>query len=169
MAQEKLFDAFEYFKNLGKSNRLATENDFHVGFCSGPQGIEDAVAEFRKAKNFILVDDTTSQNTYCNGVTFFRRDIYTVFIVAGFRAGDMKDRQEKMNLCRRIFRQMHARLINDKDSYAYGDSLEYLRLDNIYSNEFPELFLNGMTGLYFSVQNEQPIDLQYNAEEWTDR
>lgn len=169
MAQEKLFNAFEYFENLGRTNRLAVDNGFHVGFCSGPDGIEDAISEFRKARNFILVDDTTSQNTYSNGVSFFRRDVYTVFIVAGFKAGDMEDRQQKLSLCRRIFRQMHARLIHDKDSYEYGDSLEYLKLDNVYSNEFPDMFLGGMTGLYFMVQNEQPIDLQYDAEEWTDR
>lgn len=169
MAQENLFNAFSYFENLGQTNRLARDNHFLVGFCSGPDGVEDAISNFRQSKNFILVDDTTSQNTYSNGVGFFRRDVYTVFIVAAFHMGDMADRQEKLDLCRRIFRQMHSRLIHDKDSIAWGDALEYLKLENIYSNEFPGTFLDGMTGLYFMVQNEEPIDLQYDDKEWTDR
>lgn len=48
MAQEKFFNAFEYFERLGMENKLAVENGFYVGFCSGPEGMEDAVTKFRK-------------------------------------------------------------------------------------------------------------------------
>lgn len=167
MAQENLFNAFKYFESIGRQNKLAKENDFYVGFCSGPEGMEDAVRSFRKEKNFILVDDTTAQHTFSQGTGFFRTDVYTVFIVAAYRIDDMQDREEKLNLCRRIFRQIHSRLIYDKENMAYGDSLEYMNVGEVYSTEMPRYALNGVTGLYFMVQNEEPIDISYDANEWT--
>lgn len=166
MAQEKLFDIYSYLEDIGKKNKLAVEKGFKTGFCSGMGGLEDMMAGFRKQTEFILVDDTTSQNTYSNGVGFFRKDVYTVFIVAGYRADDMKDREEKLDLCRKIFRQIHSRLIHDRDEQVYGDSLEYLDVDRVYSQELPQYFMNGVTGLYFMVNNDEPVDLEYNDNEW---
>ena len=34
------------------------------------------------------------------------------------------------------------------------------------SREISEYFLNGCTGLYFMIDVSEPIDLQYNADEW---
>lgn len=68
----------------------------------------------------------------------------------------------------RIFRQMHARLIHDRDGMRYGDALEYLQVDRVYSTELPRMFMSGMTGLYFMVYNDEPIDLSYDAAEWTE-
>lgn len=166
MAQEKLFDAFEYFERLGKENKLAVDSGFKTGQCSGIGGLQDMMAQFRKNSRFVLVDDTTSENTYTNGVGYFRKDVYTVFIVAEYSIDDMGDRQRKLDLCRRIFRQMHSRIIHDKDEMVYGDSLEYMKVDQVFSNEFPEYFMNGVTGLYFMIENEEPVDLQYQESEW---
>lgn len=166
MSQIQLFNVRNYFECLAQTNKLALQHGFKPGTCSGLAGLEDMAAQFRQQANFILVDDTTTQSTYSNGVTFFRKDVYTVFILAAYRFDDMAQREEKMDLCRRIFRQMHARLIHDRDSMVYGDSLEYLNVNNIYSTELPRLFLNGTTGLYFMVNNEQPIDLTYSEDEW---
>lgn len=168
MAQEKLFDIYGYLEGLGKQNKLAVENGFKTGFCSGMGGLQDMMADFRIQQDYILVDDTTSQNTYSNGVSFFRKDVYTVFIVAGYRIDDMKDREAKMNLCRRIFRQIHSRLIHDRDELVYGDSLEYLDVERVYSQELPQYFMNGVTGLYFMLNNDEPVDLSYNGNDWVD-
>lgn len=65
-------------------------------------------------------------------------------------------------------RQMHARLIHDRDGMRYGDALEYLQVDRVYSTELPRMFMSGMTGLYFMVYNDEPIDLSYDAAEWTE-
>lgn len=166
MAQEHIFNAFDYFETLGRDNRLAREEGFKTGRCSGVGGMQDMMADFRRQAKYILVDDTTSQNTFSNGVGYFRKDVYTVFIVAPYRPDDMADRETQLNLCRRIFRQMHSRVIHDRDEMVYGDSLEYLQVDRVYSNEFPQWFMNGVTGLYFMVENEEPIDLQYDRAEW---
>ena len=103
---------------LAETNRLAKENQFLAGSCSGLAGLETMMVNFRKAPNYILVDDTTTQSTYGNGVGYFRKDVYTIFIVAAYHHDDMVDREMKLDLCRRIFRQMHARLIHDRDACA---------------------------------------------------
>lgn len=166
MAQESIFNAFEYFRRLGSENKLACDEGFKTGRCSGLGGVQDMMSDFRKQNRYILVDDTTAQNTYSNGVAFFRKSVYTVFIVAPFRIDDMAEREERMNICRKIFRQMHSRIIHDRDNMVYGDAMEYLQADRIYSSEFPQYFMNGVTGLYFMVENDEPIDLQYDGKEW---
>lgn len=160
------FNALEYFKTLAGKNKLAREHGFMPCFCSGPDGINDVMQQFRKTANFVMVDDTTSQNTFSRGVTFFDRNVYTVFILAAYRFDDMADREQKLRLCRRLFRQMHSRMIRDKQECVYGDSLEYLDLNSVYSKELPRYSMNGVTGLYFMVNNDEPVDLTFNAGEW---
>lgn len=88
-----------------------------------------------------------------------------MFVVAAYRFDDMVDRELKLNMCRQIFRQFHSRLLHDRD--VLGDErLTYLQLNNIYSTEMPRYSYNGVTGLYFMVQNEQPIDISYEQSEW---
>lgn len=166
METNNTFNAYDYFKKLAETNKLAQANNFKACFCSGPEGINDVMQEFRKYANFIMIDDTTSQNTYSKGVTFFDKNVYTVFILASYTFDDMRDREEKLNLCRRIFRQIHSRLIYDKISMLYGDSLEYLDVSSIYSKELPRYSMNGVTGLYFMLNNDEPVDLTFNADEW---
>lgn len=168
MVTNDLFDIFSYFELIGQTNKLAVEHAFKTVYCSGPDTIDGVMAEFSKTKNFIMVDDTTAQNTFSQGVTFFKKDVYTVFILAGYRYDDMKDRQEKLNLCRRIFRQIHSKMIRDKVKRVHGTALEYLDVEKIYTNEIGRYAMNGVTGLYFMVQNVQPIELVYDDGDWTE-
>ena len=41
MAQETIFNAFDYFEKIGRQNRLAREQGFKVGRCSGIGGMQD--------------------------------------------------------------------------------------------------------------------------------
>ncbi|KXB86089.1 hypothetical protein HMPREF3034_00037 [Prevotella sp. DNF00663] len=168
MVTEDLFDIFEYIKDIGSKNKLAVNNKFKTVFCSGPESIQGVMQQFTKTANFIMVDDTTAQNTFSAGVSFFKKDVYTVFILAGYRYDDMQDRENKLNLCRRLFRQIHSKMIFDKIQMTYDDKLEYLEVDKIYSNEIGRYAMNGVTGLYFMVQNVQPIELEYDDTEWAD-
>lgn len=161
-----LFPALDYFSRLAKANRLAAANGFKACLCSGPDSIQGVAESFRTARNFIMVDDTTSQNTFSNGTGFFRRDVYTVFLLASYRYDDMADRAAKLGLCRTLFRQLHSRLLYDRDTLG-DDRLTFLRLENVYSTELPRYSYTGLTGLYFMVQNEQPIDISYDSREWT--
>ena len=99
---------------------------------------------------------------------YFRKSVYTVFIVAPYRIDDMAEREQQLNLCRTIFRQMHSRLIHDREKMTYDDALEYMQVERIYSNEFPEYLMSGVTGLYFMVENDEPIDLTYDSRQWTE-
>ena len=110
----EIFDALTYFETLAKKNRLCVENGFKPVFCSGPDSIEGLMQEFQKTANFVMIDDTTDQNLYSEGVSYFKRRVYTVFVLAAYRWDDMEDREEKLNLCRRIFHQFVRRMIWDK-------------------------------------------------------
>ena len=166
MSTYDTFNALAYFKNLAERNKLAKAHNFKPCYCAGIEGINDVIQEFRKTSNFIMIDDTTSQNTYRKGVGFFDRNVYTVFILAAYRYDDMADREEKLRLCRRIFRQIHSKMLYDKENLTYGDSMEYMDINSIYSKEMPRYSMNGVTGLYFLVNNDEPVDLTYNNEEW---
>ena len=75
------FDALTYFETLAKKNKLCVKNGFLPVFCSGPDSIEGIINNFQKTANFVCIDDTTDGNTYSEGVSYFHRSVYTVFIV----------------------------------------------------------------------------------------
>ena len=64
MSTYDTFNALAYFKNLAERNKLAKAHNFKPCYCAGIEGINDVIQEFRKTSNFIMIDDTTSQNTY---------------------------------------------------------------------------------------------------------
>lgn len=55
-----------------------------------------------------------------------------------------------------------------RDSQLLQENLTYLNADDIRSNEIGGTFLNGCTGLYFQLSVDEPTELCYNPEEWTD-
>lgn len=164
--EQNQFDALAYFAELGRTNKLAKENGFVVDFCSGPGALEPMMTNYRDAENFIFVDDTTSSNTFSNKVGWFDRNVYCVHILAGYDLGDADSYNRALRLCRTIFRQFLSKVIKDKENYKYGNALMYLNTGNIYSNEYGRYSFNGCTGLFFQVQNDEPTDLTYNADEW---
>ena len=154
-----IFDALEYFKTLGKKNRLCKQHGFKPVFCSGPDSIEGVMQEFQKTANFIMIDDTTDQNLYSEGVSYFKRRVYTVFVLASYKWDDMKDREDKLNLCRKIFQQFVRRMIWDRARHENEDE------DDEYSKEFGRYTMNGVTGLYFMVENDEPESMEYEDDE----
>lgn len=160
------FDALEYFKELGEKNRLVKNSGFHVGFCSGPDGMDQVMSEYRDYANFFLVDDTTSGNTFGNKPGWFDRKVYAVYIVVGYEHGDETQYKEALALARRIFKQLLSRLISDKASMKYGKGLMYLNLETVYSHEYGRYTFNGATGLFFQVTNNEPLNLVFDPDEW---
>ena len=159
--QQEQFDALEYFADISRKNKLAKREGFVVDFCSGPGALEPMMAEYRDASKFIFIDDTTSSNTFSNNVGWFDRNVYCVHIHA-------ESYNKALRLCRKIFRQMLSRVIRDKEKYTYGDKLLYLNTSNVYSNEYGRYSFNGATGLFFQIQNDEPTDLVYEADQWED-
>lgn len=160
-----IFDALHYFETLAKQNRLCKQHGFKPVFCSGPDSIEGIVQNFQKTANFVCIDDTTDQNLYSEGVSYFKRRVYTVFILASYRWDDMDDREEKLNLCRAIFQQFVRRMIWDKSQREDdGDDITFLNVEKVYSKEFGRYTMNGVTGLYFMVENDEPESMEYEDE-----
>ena len=160
------FDALSYFKDLGERNKLAKANEFHVDYCSGPDGPDAVMAEYRDSANFLLVEDTTSGNTFFSKPRYFDRKVYAVYIIAGYEYGNEDSFREKLALCRKIFHQFLRKLIDDKAKFRYGKHLMYLNLETIYSQEYGRYSFNGATGLFFQVQNNEPLNLEPSPEDW---
>lgn len=163
-----IFDALHYFETLAKTNRLCREHNFKPVFCSGPESLEGIMQEFQKTANFVCIDDTTDQNLYSEGVSYFKRRVYTVFVLAAYRWDDMEDREQKLNLCRTIFQQFVRRMIWDRAQHENDDDdddFTFLNVEKIYSKEFGRYTMNGVTGLYFMVENDEPESMEYEDEE----
>lgn len=181
------FDAIEYFSRLTSSNLLALSNGFKFADVSGMGSLEGLLLNFKSAKNFVLFTDTLNKDIFeegvnyegltnwrgkslrkqffCNGSGYFRREVYTVFILMHYRFNDMSDRDEKLDICREIFRQMNSRILYDRDCKC-DDRMTYLIFENVLVRELSGYEKNGVTGLYFMIQNEQPIDISYDRAEW---
>lgn len=161
---KKFFDGIGYFRDLAQKNKLAKEHHFFPCTCSGISSLEGVLANFRREQAFICVEDTNDSTTEENSGGFFSRRAFTVFIMARYRYDDMDDREQKLNICRQIFRQFHSRMLMDREHLS--QELAYLNVERVSSREFGQYFINGCTGLYFMVDLSEPINLEYNAEEW---
>lgn len=164
METNNLFDAINYFKCMAGKNKLAKANRFYPCACSGINSLEEVLAKFKKESAFVSVDDTNDGVTERRSGGFFKKRTFTVFIMKRYSFGDMASRQTSMDICRQLFRQMHSRMLKDRDNM--GTKLIYMNTDNVYSRELGEYFINGCTGVYFMVEVSEPINLMYDAEEW---
>ena len=163
--KNEIFNALSYFETLARQNKLCVAKGFKPVFCSGPDSIEGIIQNFQKTANFVCIDDTTDQNLYSEGVSYFKRRVYTVFVLAAYRWDDMEDREAKLNLCRTIFSQFVRRMIWDKSKCEEDDDMTFLNVEKIYSKEFGRYTMNGVTGLYFMVENDEPESMEYEDEQ----
>lgn len=163
---KETFDDLAYFVEMAGRNRLVREHGFFCGYCSGPDGMDQVMAEYRDHANFFLVDDTTSANTFGARPGWFDRKVYAVYIIVGYEHGNEASYKEALALARRIFKQLLSRVISDKASMRYGKALMYLNLDTIYSQEYGRYSFNGATGLFFQLQNNEPLNLVFDPSEW---
>ena len=145
---EKQFDAIAYFKQLTEENVTCRLYNFVATTCSGPDTVQGVMQQFRRTANFVIVSDTVDSNTH------------------SYKQDDMADREEKLNVCRYIFRQFLSRLLHDKEMEIYDDQMEFLDLTHVYSTELGRWSMNGVTGLYFMVTSDEPVDLQYDESLW---
>ncbi len=162
------FDAFSYFRDLTKQNKLTSELGFVPTTCSSPLSFEGLLANMSKSKNFVVIDDTNEGNVAINGDGSYRKNMtYTVWILMRYKQFDMNDRQEKLNTCRKIFRQFLSKIVIDK--YRWQEQYcTYTLSDQVDSREIGAYFINGLTGVEFHIDVSEPLDLEYNYEEWNE-
>ena len=159
------FDAVSYFRDLTQKNKLTSELGFLPTTCSGPHSFEGLLTNLMKSKNFVLIDDTNDGNVVINGDGgFFKVVTYTVWILMRYSNNDMNDRQEKLNMCRKIFRQFLTKMIIDK--YKWESNFTYLLSDQVDTRELGAYFINGLTGVEFHIDVREPLNLEFNNEEW---
>ena len=160
------FDDLQYFVEMAGKNKLVKANGFYCGFCSGPEGLDQVMAEYRDHANFFLVDDTTSGNTFGAKPGWFDRKVYAIYIIVGYELGNEEKYKVALNLARRIFKQILSRVIRDKASMKYGQALMYLNLESVFTHEYGRYSFNGATGLFFQLQNNEPLNLVFDPDEW---
>lgn len=161
------FDAVAYFFSMALHNRLAVEKGFQPVTISNSDNLEGLFDLYRDASRFIAVSDTNSGNLSSPDGTygFSKRRAYTVFILSAYEYDDMEDRQRQLELCRTIFEQFVSKIIRDK--YMYEEKQMYFDTHAIPNQEIGRYYLSGMTGLHFTLYVQEPIDLQYDNEQWS--
>ena len=164
MNTKTLFDFVGYIKDLTKQNRLANVHQFVPCTCYGIGYLEDVLSRLRNERAFVCVSDVCEESITRHGGGWFKRRVFTVFLLSRYNIRDTEDYHTKMNLCRELFRQFHSRFIVDE--HRLQSELTYMAVDEIRSRELGGQFLNGCTGRYFMVALDEPTDLQYNQDEW---
>lgn len=160
-----MFDGISYFKAMALRNKACA--GYTVTECSGPMGVEGMMYSFRKSDSFVMVDDTTVGSVAVNraGGAFDRRT-YTVFLIRQHTADDMADYEEKMQELRSIYRQLLSRMLRDRAGLALEDV--YLQTGNVTYKEPGPMGFNGSASIYFMVSIDEPLDLTYDEEQWSD-
>ena len=166
MNAKELFDIEAYFADMCARNRLAADHSFRFCTCSGIESLQGPLDRFKRDNAFFCVDDTNDGAMFLGrGGGWYKKRTFTVFILHRYTFRDEKDRAEKLALCRRLFRQVMSRVIVDADDLQ--NELIYLHTDNVLSRELGQYFMSGCTGLYFMLDVSEPVDLRFDAEEWT--
>lgn len=162
---ESRLNAIAKIKWLAEHNRICQENGFKAVLASGPENLEGVMAQYRKTENFIVIDDTSDNRLFCGKPGWFTRSTITVWVLAATKYNDGEDHNEKMNLCRKVFKQFITRLLYEKQREMRKE-LVFLDVENVLYKELGRYSLNGATGLYFMLENEEPTDLTYKKDEW---
>lgn len=167
MDAKHFFDAEKYFSGLCASNRLCSLHGFRFCTCSGIETLQGPLERFRDTGAFFCVDDTNDGAMFQGrSGGWYKKRTFTVFVMHRYDSRAEGDRAEKLALCRDIFRQMMSRMVVEADDLR--NELVYLHTETVLSRELGQYFLNGCTGLYFMVDVSEPVDLVFDAGEWTD-
>lgn len=165
--ESNLFDAISYFTSMVEHNKLAQQEGFKAVTISSTDNLEGLLEDYRDHERFVAISDTNSGNLMSPDGTygFQKRRAYTVFILAAYNYQDMDDRQQQLTLCRELFLQFVSRILRDK--YTYNEKMTFIDTQAIPNQELGRYYLSGMTGLFFTIYVQEPVDLVYDDEQWT--
>ena len=159
-----MFDFISYMEGLCRKNRLMRKLGFVATTCSGINYVEGMLEQYQTAGNFVCTSDVCSESTFMASGGWFKRRVFTVFVLMRYEYGNRADYGVKLGQCREVLRQLQSRFI--RDSERLQRELLYLNVGDVRSNELGGTFLNGCTGLYFMVPMDEPVELVYNGDEW---
>jgi hypothetical protein len=161
-----MFEPVEYFEELTDTLITCIDNNYKFVKVSGLSDLEGVLANRKKYKNFIAVDDSESGAIIQGGgAGFFDRRPYSVFICSAVKAGDMDARETLLEQHRSIYRSFLTRIIKDRQDAT----MELLQFDpsRIPYYEMAGMFGNGCVGLYFIINVDNPVNLVYNDGDWS--
>lgn len=159
-----MFNFIQYIATLTAQNRLTTQKDFVHTTCSGINYLEGMLQQYQSAANIICTSDVCSESTFQQSGGWFKRRVYTIFILMRYDYNNMEDYNDKISTCREILRQYQSRILHDSEALA--TDLIYIHTDDMRANELGSTFLNGCTGLYFMLSMDEPTSLAYDPEAW---
>lgn len=159
-----MFDFTAHLKRLVERNRLAQARGFVFGTCTGITGLEAMMENFSTQSHFVLSDDITTGETFYQSGAWFHRRTFTVFILARYDFDNEPQRTEALSLCRELSRQLQSHFVLDRSEYQTQD-VDF-KVEAMPSSEIAQFFGNGLTGLYFMLSIDEPLNLCYDENEW---
>lgn len=164
-----MFNFEKYIKRVTEANLLARQNSFVFATCSGIEAIEEYVQKMTKVSNFVLLDEVTTGETVRNSGGWYKRRTFVVFIISRVKQfNDQKEREKRMNMLRELQRQLHTRFIHDGHEMRESEHGTCLEAEMVPYAEMGSYALGGVTGLYITVNVDDPTDLVFEAERWNE-
>lgn len=162
-----MFDPSAYIETLTGSLNTCIDGDYKFARISGMSNMEGILANRKRKKNFVAIDDSENGAIVRGGgAGYFDRRPYTVIICSAIDPMDMDARDVKLEEHRGIYRSFLTRMIRDR---AAGDaSLMFLDPERAPYFEIAGAFGNGCVGIYFMIYIDNPINLTYNDADWTE-
>ncbi len=155
-----MFDPITYMNTLHGQLKL-TKDKYEFVKVSGLSTLEGVLENSKHHSYFFAIDDSQDGTTFRSGGAYFERRPYTVFILGKAKYGDMEAREIVLSEAKIIYRHLLSRLIKDKLS------IPVLNMERIQFYEVPPAFASGCSGLYFIFNVENPVNLVYDATEWS--
>lgn len=160
------WDPTTYFKELISRNKLAQAHGFD--FVSVPNVFGAMMLASERTKSLAHVAFCeTSDGSAVQGQSagFFRRKVFTVFLLYRYDIKDEAQRMTRLNICRTLRDQIYSRFIRDSEELEAATS--YALQTSIQERDTPTFTLDGCTGTWFQMQVDVPVDLRYNPDLWT--
>lgn len=161
-----MIDFHDYFEDLCRRNRMASDLQFCTVSCSGVNHLDSVLNRYDCDANFVAVDDICDEETFLDSGGWFKRKAFTVFLLMRYEHDNERDRREKMGTCRELLRQFQSGLLRDAPRFI-KEGL-YVQMNSIRSREMGGIFLNDCTGLYFMFYVDEPVDISFNPTEWNE-
>lgn len=161
-----MLDFSDYISRLTAANKFCAERGFIHTTCSGIASLEGILERMRSARAIVCSSDVCQEGTVQRSGGYFRRRLFTAYILHRYDSRDRASAQVALQTCREVFRQFHSRFLHDEPELR--GELNYLRTEDVRTHEFGADMFNGFAGLSFLIAIDEPADLQYRPNEWQD-
>ncbi|MDR2913431.1 MAG: hypothetical protein LBV74_01115 [Tannerella sp.] len=162
-----MFNSYDYFAEICAKNKLTVAGNYKFCRVTGLGNLEEVIQNFKREQAYFCIDDTNDGTTFQGaGGGYFERRMYIVYIMKKYPLNDMQAQHAALEECRRIYRSVCSKLVFDRSRLL--NSQIYLNTDRIPYYEMEGYAISGVTGLYTMISIDEPVNLCYNANDWTE-